>query len=1036
MALGTTANVQANFNTTSWAGQQQVYVVVDPVNSIAESNKGNNSANQAFFVQSSGLNASVALDKTAYQADDLVTASITAADTTGSSRALTLGFYVQDSAGNRIATISSTDPVAINPNSVSTLSRTWNTGATLNGQYTVVAELAESGQVISRKNAGFTITSDTRINATVTTDKMSYNPNETAALTAVITSQSRNTIFGGLAATLTIGSNTSTNPSTTLFTDTKTITTLMPGATFTFKDYWSTGTNASGTYPVTITVRDSTGVVIATGTQTLIITDIIRPSSVLKGRISAGTQELLSGQTATVSYTVTNNGNADLQNITLTVLTVNVSNQTVYDTFPFPAALAMGGSAANTVLIDTARYTAKDYLVILQATIGGTTETIAGTYFRIEGAPSAPSLAAPENGTDVLTFSPALSINNASDPNDDKLTYEFEVYGDSGLTDLVVSSGTITPGTGMTSWTVPATLTENQTYTWRSRAYDGWLYGPWMAPATFRVNTVDDPPTAPTIASPVDATSVATLSPTLAINNATDPDSLNLTYNFAVALDPAFTLIMATTTGVTSGQGSTSWQAPVTLAENTWYYWRAQADDWLITGPWSATSSFFVNSVNNPPTTPVIINPANNSTIAALVTDVTVSNSTDPDSPVFTYFFELDTAATFDSPTIIRSGSVAQGQGTTTWHASGLQEDTQYYVRVKASDGQADSAWSDRVGFFANAVNEPPTTPTLANPSNGAGVTVFTPNLSVHDSTDPDRDALTYDFEVYSDATLSSLVTSTTGVAETAGMTSWTVPVALTENRTYYWRARAFDGALTSDWMQQAFFMVNTANDAPSAPQLSSPADGSTVTTLIPTLAVVNATDPDSPALTYNFEVYSGTTLVASISGVPGDSSGITSVTLGTALIDNTVYQWRARAYDGELYGPWTSMSGFTVHLPQTTITAEIEFEPETLNKKDHGNWVKVEIELPHGYKASDIDISSIRLEGTVLAETRPYEIHDHCSRHGEDDGGHEQAELTVKFKRSDVIAVLSNGDHVTVHVTGKVGLTSFEGVDIIRVIP
>lgn len=44
-----------------------------------------------------------------------------------------------------------------------------------------------------------------------------------------------------------------------------------------------------------------------------------------------------------------------------------------------------------------------------------------------------------------------------------------------------------------------------------------------------------------------------------------------------------------------------------------------------------------------------------------------------------------------------------------------------------------------------------------------------------------------------------------------------------------------------------------------------------------------------------------------------------------------------------------------------------------------------------------------------------------------------------VKFKRSDVINLLPNGDNVAVHVTGiagaTTGATTFEGVDVIRVI-
>ncbi len=1049
VALGQTALVQTVVDTTGLSGQLNVVVTVDPGNSIAESREDNNSANQAFFIQSAGLIASVATDTTSYQADSVVTATITASDITGSSRSLTLGLYVQDSAGNRIATISAADPVTIGANSSVTLSRTWNTGTSLSGQYTIISELSESGTVISRKSAAFTITSDTSMNATVTTDKISYNPNETATLTAVITSQSRNNIFGNLSATLTIGSNTITTPSTTVFTDTKALSTLMPGATFTFKDYWNISTNPSGTYPVTLTVKDSTGAVMATGTQTLTITSTIKPTSVLRGQITVGTQELLSGQTATVSYNVTNVGNIDLQNMTLTVLVVSASDQTMYDTFPYPTTLAMGGTASNTVLIDTTKYTAKDYLVVLRANINGTEATLSGTYFRIEGAPSAPSLAGPAMGSDVLTFTPLLSVNNASDPNNDKLTYQFELYTDSGLTNLIGTSGLFSEGTGTTSWQIPIPLQENAVYYWRARAYDNWLYGPWMSTASFRVNTVDDPPTAPLISSPADGSQVATYTPILVVTNATDPDSPSLTYNFDVALDPGFTQIVATTTGVLSSQtgstgspqagtgGTTSWQVPTNLTEDTTYYWRAQADDWLMTGPWSTTATFFVNTTNEPPTIPVIQVPADGSTIAALETDVTITNSTDPDSPVITYFFEVDTATTFDSPNIIRSGGIAPGQGTTTWHVTGLAEDTQYYVRVKASDGQADSAWSGTVGFFANAVNEAPTTPILANPSSGSGVNVFTPTLSVHDATDPDRDILTYDFEVYSDSGLTTLVTSTTGVPETSQITSWTVPMALTENQTYYWRSRAFDSKLYSPWMPQASFMVNTANDAPGAPTISAPAEGSTVTTLTPILAVVNATDPDSPSLTYDFEVYLNSALVTTVSGVPGDSSGITSVTITKNLTDNTLYQWRARAFDGQLYGPWTSMANFAVHLPQTGITAEIELEPETLNKESEGKWVMVKIELPHGYSARDIDISSIRLEGTVHAEPRPYEIkgrnHDHGCEH--DHRRHDHSELTVKFKRDDVIAVLPVGDHVPVHVTGMIGSTSFGGVDIIRVV-
>ncbi len=442
-------------------------------------------------------------------------------------------------------------------------------------------------------------------------------------------------------------------------------------------------------------------------------------------------------------------------------------------------------------------------------------------------------------------------------------------------------------------------------------------------------------------------------------------------------------------------------------------------------GPWSSVSRFFVNTANVPPTTPVITAPLDGATITTLTTDVVISNSSDPDSLSLVYYFEADTVPTFDSTGTIRSGSIAEGSASTLWHLSGLKDNTQYYLRVKASDGTTDSPWSAVTGFVANTVNDPPTTPSLANPSNGAGVSVLTPTLSVHNATDLDKDILTYEFEIYSDMALTKLITQSGPIAEASLVTSWTTPVALTENQNYYWRARAYDGFLHSAWMPTASFLINTANDAPGAPQLSAPADGNSLATLTPTLTVINSVDPDNTQLTYDFEVYNSGVLADTITGVLQGAGGLTSVTLTKALYDNTAYSWRARAFDGDRYGSWMNMATFTTHIAQAAITTQIEFDPQTLNKKSNGNWVNVKIGLPRGYRAIDINISSIRLEGRVPAELQPTSIES------KQDGD----TLMVKFSRNDVIAILPTGDNVPVHVTGRIGATQFEGVDIIRVI-
>jgi hypothetical protein len=77
--------------------------------------------------------------------------------------------------------------------------------------------------------------------------------------------------------------------------------------------------------------------------------------------------------------------------------------------------------------------------------------------------------------------------------------------------------------------------------------------------------------------------------------------------------------------------------------------------------------------------------------------------------------------------------------------------------------------------------------------------------------------------------------------------------------------------------------------------------------------------------------------------------------------------------------------------------------------------------------RVKDIDVSSIRLEGAIPAVSWPYAIGD------QDKDG--TPDLMVKFRRSAVINVLPLGDNVPVHVTGKVGSMTFDGVDVIRVI-
>jgi hypothetical protein len=106
-------------------------------------------------------------------------------------------------------------------------------------------------------------------------------------------------------------------------------------------------------------------------------------------------------------------------------------------------------------------------------------------------------------------------------------------------------------------------------------------------------------------------------------------------------------------------------------------------------------------------------------------------------------------------------------------------------------------------------------------------------------------------------------------------------------------------------------------------------------------------------------------------------------------------------------------------------VPAIIDIDPDTLNLKSKGNWITVYIEIP-GYNMSQINVSTIRLNNTVPAESKPTAIGDY-----DKDG---VPDLMLKFDRAKVQAIVHVGNN-TLTVSGKIGELTFEGSDAIRVI-
>ena len=113
-------------------------------------------------------------------------------------------------------------------------------------------------------------------------------------------------------------------------------------------------------------------------------------------------------------------------------------------------------------------------------------------------------------------------------------------------------------------------------------------------------------------------------------------------------------------------------------------------------------------------------------------------------------------------------------------------------------------------------------------------------------------------------------------------------------------------------------------------------------------------------------------------------------------------------------------------------ISVTIDIDPDTLNLKRKGKWITCHIELPEGYDVSDIDVSTVMLNGEIQAESHPTEIGDY--------DGDGIPDLMVKFNRAALTSHIYHALGIrhgngTLTITGQLtDGTTFEGSDTIKV--
>jgi hypothetical protein len=170
---------------------------------------------------------------------------------------------------------------------------------------------------------------------------------------------------------------------------------------------------------------------------------------------------------------------------------------------------------------------------------------------------------------------------------------------------------------------------------------------------------------------------------------------------------------------------------------------------------------------------------------------------------------------------------------------------------------------------------------------------------------------VSYLFEVATDTEFTTKVYARSGVpAGEGGRTSVQID-RLDLGRAYYWRAKADDGANSSQFSTAQFEVLPKPFLA--APALVAPINNDRVASRRPTLTVGNA-DRNSAIgeIGYEFQVatdQSFTGLVAA--GVVDETPGQTNFSPDNDLATDRVHYWRVRASDRETTGPWAGTQSF-----------------------------------------------------------------------------------------------------------------------------
>ncbi|HEX7607692.1 MAG TPA: lectin like domain-containing protein, partial [Candidatus Cryosericum sp.] len=307
--------------------------------------------------------------------------------------------------------------------------------------------------------------------------------------------------------------------------------------------------------------------------------------------------------------------------------------------------------------------------------------------------------------------------------------------------------------------------------------------------------------------------------------------------------------------------------------------------------------AFTHDAVPSVPSAPILSSPADLSTAGSLTPILAWCAAAGATS--YTVQVNRDIAF-FGAPQFIQSGVTGTSITTTS-----LPAGTLLYWRANARNAVGTSAWSSTWSFTTPAALEKPAVPILLSPPSG-GPPLSTLAATLTWAASARATSYTVDLSAR-DYFPTPLVwsQSTTG-------TSVTTPT-LAPSTLYFWHVTATNAAGSVTTVQHNF-TTPAVPVTPLAPVLSSPADGTTLGSLTPTLTWAIA----AGAASYTVQVSHSSTFGTTVLSQTTSATSLTTPTLAAA----TRHYWRVNATNAAGTSPWSSIRSFTTP-PVYTLTLD-----------------------------------------------------------------------------------------------------------------